>query len=151
MISILNQIPSSPVGLDHSTPGTTKSLGYLWKLNGMKPAPCAQYLKEDSTSLGVQSITFDNSIENIFHPLIGVPPYFCNPYNSRQKGGTENVNKMIRRHVTKGTDLTTISQEHLDFLDGRINKKPRVIRGYKCLYEADVSGRGSIDRLECPY
>ena len=123
---------------------------YLWKLSGMKPRPCAQYLKEAGTSLGIQSITFDNGIENIYHNSIGVPTYFCDPYSSWQKGSVENVNKMIRRYIPKGTDLATISQECLDWIADRINKKPRVILGYKSAYEADAIGRASMKRLECP-
>lgn len=123
---------------------------HLWKLAGMKPAPCARYLKEAGISLGIQSITFDNGIENIYHQLIGVPTYFCDPYSSWQKGSVENVNKMIRRYIPKGTDLVTVSQAYLDWIADRINKKPREILGYKSAYEADAEGRGSINRLECP-
>jgi transposase, IS30 family len=123
---------------------------YLWKLSGMKPAPCARHLKDAHTSLHIQSITFDNGIENIHHASIGVPTYFCDPYSSWQKGSVENVNKMIRRYVPKGTNLATISQEFLDWIADRINKKPRVILGYKSAYEADAEGRASIKRLECP-
>ena len=123
---------------------------YLWKLRNMKPAPCAHHLKEAGVSLDIQSITFDNGIENIYHTSIGVPTYFCDPYSSWQKGSIENVNKMIRRYIPKGTDLATVSQEFLDLIADRINKKPRVILGYKSAYEADAEGRASIKRLECP-
>ncbi len=123
---------------------------YLWKLDTMKPRPCAQYLKEAGISLSIQSITFDNGIENIYHQSIGVPTYFCDPYSSWQKGSVENVNKMIRRYIPKGTDLATISQEFLDVVADRINKKPRVILGYKSAYEWDREARASIKRLECP-
>lgn len=123
---------------------------HLWKLRGMKPAPCAGHLKEASASLGVRSITFDNGIENVYHQSIGVPTYFCDPYSSWQKGGVENVNKMIRRYISKGTDLVTVSQTYLNWIADRINKKPRVILGFKSAYEADAEGRGSLKRLECP-
>jgi IS30 family transposase len=123
---------------------------YLWKLMGMKPRPCARYLKEASTILGIQSITFDNGIENIYHQSIGVPTYFCDSYSSWQKGSVENVNKMIRRYVPKGTDLATVSQEYLDWIADRINKKPRVILGFKSAYEWDREARASIKKLECP-
>ena len=123
---------------------------YLWKLEGMKPAPCAQYLKEAGVSLGIQSITFDNGIENVYHDSIGVPTYFCDPYSSWQKGSVENVNKMIRRYVPKGTDMVTVSQKYLDFIADRINKKPRQILGFRSAYEVDAEGRDSMKGLECP-
>jgi IS30 family transposase len=114
---------------------------YLWKLENMRPLPCATYLKEASTALNIQSITFDNGIENIHHEQIGVPTYFCDPYSSWQKGGVENVNKMVRRYIPKGTDLATISQTFLDCIAERINKKPRVILGFKSAYEFDLAAR----------
>lgn len=123
---------------------------YLWKLEHMKPRPCATHLKEASISLNIQSITFDNGIENIYHQSIGIPTYFCDPYSSWQKGSIENVNKMIRRYIPKGTDLATISQEFLDRIADRINKKPRAILGFMSAYEWDARARASINRLECP-
>jgi len=107
----------------------------LWKLKGMKPAPCAEYLRKATEVLNVKSITFDNGIENIYHQDIGVPTYFCDPYSSWQKGSVENVNKMIRRYIPKGTDMIHVSQLHLDWIADRINKKPRKILGYRSAYE----------------
>ena len=119
---------------------------YLWKLNNMKPAPCAQYLKEAAETLDIKSITFDNGIENIYHQDIGVSTYFCDPYSSWQKGTVENVNKMVRRYVPKGTDIASVSQLHLDWIADRINKKPRKILGYRSAYEVG----GMMEGLECP-
>jgi IS30 family transposase len=79
-----------------------------------------------------------------------VPTYFCDPYSSWQKGAVENVNKMIRRYVPKGTDVRTVSQEYLDFVAERINEKPRAILGFRSAYEVDAAGRASLKRLECP-
>lgn len=117
---------------------------HLWKLLNMKPLPCATYLKEARVSLGVQSITFDNGIENVYHEQIGIPTYFCDPYSSWQKGSVENVNKMIRRYLPKGTDLAIVTQVELDFIADRINKKPRQILGWRSAYEVDALGRGVL-------
>jgi IS30 family transposase len=117
---------------------------YLWKLGGMKPGPCARQLKLASVSLNIKSITFDNGIENTHHQSIGVPTYFCDPYSSWQKGAVENVNKMIRRYVPKGTDLCTVSQADLDFIADRINKKPRQVLGFRSAYEVDILLRESV-------
>jgi IS30 family transposase len=117
---------------------------YLWKLSGMKPAPCAKRLKAATTSLSIKSITFDNGIENTHHQSIGIPTYFCDPYSSWQKGAVENVNKMIRRYIPKGTDMRTVSQADLDFIADRINKKPRQVLGFKSAYEVDVLLRESV-------
>jgi IS30 family transposase len=110
----------------------------------MKPAPCARHLKNAANTLNIQSITFDNGIENTQHESIGVPTYFCDPYSSWQKGAVENVNKMIRRYIPKGTDMRTISQADLDGIADRINKKPRQVLGFKSAYEVDVLLRESV-------
>jgi IS30 family transposase len=104
----------------------------LWKLPDLKPAGVAHRLKQ---VLNIKSVTFDNGIENIYHESIGVPTYFCDPYSSWQKGTVENVNKMIRRYIPKGTDLGSITQEYLDSIADIINKKPRKILGYVSAYE----------------
>jgi transposase, IS30 family len=123
---------------------------HLWKLGGMKPRLCANHLKVAATTLNIQSITFDNGIENTHHGSIGVPTYFCDPYSSWQKGAVENINKMIRRYVPKGTDMRTVSQADLDGIADRINKKPRQVLGFKSAYEVDAQERAKIKRLECP-
>lgn len=108
---------------------------YLWKLPNLKPRGVTARLNRVRTDISVKSITFDNGIENIYHQDIGVPTYFCDPYSSWQKGTVENVNKMIRRYVPKGTDLITTTQADLDWIADRINKKPRKILGYRSAYE----------------
>jgi len=103
----------------------------IWKLSDLKPAGVSTRLRGVKNTLKINSITFDNGIENIYHQNIGVPTYFCDPYSSWQKGAVENVNKMIRRYIPKGTDLVTVSQTKLDLIAQRINQKPRKILGYR--------------------
>ncbi|MAZ66161.1 MAG: hypothetical protein CMF25_03545 [Kangiellaceae bacterium] len=104
---------------------------HLWKLENLKPRGVSNKLHDIRHNIKIQSITFDNGIENIYHQDIGVSTYFCDPYSSWQKGTVENVNKMIRRYIPKGTDLVTITQGDLDEIVAIINKKPRKILGYK--------------------
>jgi IS30 family transposase len=113
---------------------------HLWKLPNLKPSGVSGRLTDIQTKLKVCSITFDNGIENVYHRDIGIPTYFCDPYSSWQKGAVENVNKMIRRYIPKGTDLVNISQTQLDWIAGRINKKPRKILGYRSALEVARAG-----------
>lgn len=86
----------------------------------------------------VLSKTFDNGIENRYHEKLhelGINTYFCDPYSSWQKGGVENANKMIRRYLPKGTDLSKISKKRIQCIEDLINKKPRKILGYMSAYE----------------
>jgi transposase, IS30 family len=104
---------------------------HLWKIPNLKPRGVSARLRTIQAKLKIGSITFDNGIENIYHQDIGVPTYFCDPYSSWQKGTVENVNKMIRRYIPKGTDLITITHADLNWIADRINKKPRKILGYR--------------------
>jgi transposase, IS30 family len=114
---------------------------HLWKLPNLKPAGVSKRLTDIRTNLNIKSITFDNGIENIYHQEIGVPTYFCDPYSSWQKGSVENVNKMIRRYIPKGSDLVNVTQVQLDSIADLINKKPRKILGYRTALEvARVGG-----------
>jgi IS30 family transposase len=103
----------------------------LWKIPNLKPRGVSTRLTTIQDTLKIDSITFDNGIENIYHQDVGVSTYFCDPYSSWQKGAVENVNKMIRRYIPKGTDFITITQADLDWIADRINKKPRKILGYR--------------------
>ena len=113
----------------------------LWKISNLKPRGVSTRLDSIKTKLKIRSITFDNGIENIYHQDIGVPTYFCDPYSSWQKGTVENVNKMVRRYISKGTDLVNVTQTNLDWIAERINKKPRKILGYRSAFAvAKASG-----------
>lgn len=121
---------------------------HLWKLPNLKPIGVSVRLSSIQQKYKIHSLTFDNGIENIYHQDIGVPTFFCDPYSSWQKGAVENVNKMVRRYIPKGTDLVTVTQEQLDWIADRINKKPRKILGYRSALEvARVGGVLLKDRV----
>jgi IS30 family transposase len=84
------------------------------------------------------SMTFDNGIENKEHSKLGIPTYFCDPYSSWQKGGVENVNKMIRRYISKGTDISKLSKSFIQKVEDLINNKARKSLNYKTALEVAV-------------
>jgi len=81
------------------------------------------------------TLSLDNGIENKDHRDItsatGAEVFFCDPYSSWQKGGVENGNKMVRRYVPKGCDVSKFSQEQIEVFVSKINRKPRRCLGYK--------------------
>ena len=90
----------------------------------------------------VLSKTFDNGIENKYHEQLhefNIDTFFCDPYSSWQKGSVENVNKMIRRYIPKGTDISKISKKKIRCIEDKINKKPRKILGYRTALEVSES------------
>jgi IS30 family transposase len=84
------------------------------------------------------SLTLDNGIENRQHEEIGIPIYFCDPYSSWQKGGVENANKMIRRFIPKGSDISNYSDKEIAEIVRILNNKPRESLDYKTPYEVMI-------------
>jgi len=105
------------------------------KVTSLRPA---EHLAADqplTRDLRLHSITRDNGIENTLHGQLAIPSYFCDPYRSWQKGGVENVNKLLRRYFPKGTDFRQVTQQQVDGACDRINEKPRRSLGYRCIYK----------------
>lgn len=105
------------------------------KLNSLSPEENLHKLYSMKKHLHIKSLTFDNGIENKQHSFLGVPTFFCDPYSSWQKGGVENVNKLLRRYFPKGTDFAPVSTRQIRKVVDLINKKPRKILGYRSAFE----------------
>ena len=53
--------------------------------------------------------------------------YFAHPYSSWERGTNENINKMIRRFVPKGVDISSFSHKEIQRIQNWINNYPRKI------------------------
>ena len=82
----------------------------------------------------IKSITFDNGSEGALHETLrhdyGIQTYFCDPYASWQKGGVENMNRLIRRYLPRGTDLSKVTDQQIYAIQQTINDIPRKILDY---------------------
>lgn len=80
------------------------------------------------------TITRDNGTENAEHLKsfnnFEITSYYCDPYCSWQKGGTENLNKLIRQYLPRKTDLSKVSDEEICFIQERLNNRPRKSLSY---------------------
>jgi IS30 family transposase len=52
--------------------------------------------------------------------------YFCDPQAPWQRGLNENTNGLLRQYLTKGIDISTISQAKLNASARQLNQRPRV-------------------------
>lgn len=111
------------------------------KTKTMSPVEHCIKTRKMINKVNIKSITYDNGIENKNHQELSIPSFFCDPYSSWQKGGVENANKMIRRYIPKGSDISKISSEYIQKIVNLINKKPRKSLGYRSALEvARASG-----------
>ncbi len=77
----------------------------------------------------LHTITSDNGAEFAKHEVIskklGIDYYFAKPYQSWQRGSNENLNRLIRQYLPKGTDFNNVSEEYIKFIQDQINNRPR--------------------------
>jgi len=82
-----------------------------------------------------KSITFDNGGEGAGHlrlkETFDLQTYFCDPYASWQKGGVENVNRILRRFLPRSSNMNNITQRDIYAIQEKINNTPRKSLGYK--------------------
>lgn len=76
-----------------------------------------------------RSVTFDNGSEGAKHVelqyMFDVDTYFCDPFSSWQKGGVENMNKLIRQYLPRKTNMKIITDKHIYQIQERLNSRPR--------------------------
>lgn len=76
-----------------------------------------------------KTITFDNGSEGVKHielrEIFDIETYFCDPFASWQKGGVENMNKLIRQYLPRKTDMKSITDEDILEIQEKLNNRPR--------------------------
>ena len=92
----------------------------------------ADALKQSITTLPAQlrrSLTWDQGSEMAEHRRFsvesGVDVYFCDPRSPWQRGSNENTNGLLRQYFPKGESLGGITQERLDEVAAKLNRRPR--------------------------
>lgn len=80
----------------------------------------------------LKSITTDNDLlfqhHKALEKILNVKIYFCHPYHSWEKGAVENLNKLIRRDIPKGSDISKYTKNYMKQLEEKLSR-----RFYKCL------------------
>ena len=108
------------------------------KIANLKPDTNSKAILDMKKDKKVLSLTLDNGVENTKYEKLNVPTYFCDPYSSWQKGGIENVNKMLRWFFPKGSDISIYSDEYVKMAVDILNNKPRKSLGYKTPLEVMI-------------
>ncbi len=81
------------------------------------------------------SLTLDNDISFSAHKelsdKLGIKIYFCHPYHSWEKGGVENVNKLIRQYIKKKSDISKYSNKYIKDVQDKLNNRPKKCLNFK--------------------
>jgi IS30 family transposase len=100
----------------------------------------------ESTS---HTVTLDNGKEFSGHEKIAkslnINIYFAHPYSSWERGLNENTNGLIRQYIKKGSSFEGVTNERINFIEGRLNNRPRKSLGYSTpneVYQQAVAGSG---------
>ncbi len=87
----------------------------------------------------VLTMTFDNGKEFAQHENIAVSLnalcYFATPYHAWERGLNEHTNGLVRQYLPKSTDLSKVSDELLERIEGLLNHRPRKVLDYKTPFE----------------
>jgi transposase, IS30 family len=82
-----------------------------------------------------RSLTWDQGKEMHAHKRFTIATnlqvYFCDPRSPWQRGTNENTNGLLRQYFPRGTDLSRVSQAHLNAIAMRLNQRPRKTLGFE--------------------
>ena len=88
----------------------------------------------------MKTVTWDNDILLICHKELerkfGIKIYFCHPYKFWEKGGVENRNKLIRRYIPKGSDISRYSRNYIRKLEEKLQRRIMKCLKYRTPREA---------------
>lgn len=82
-----------------------------------------------------KTMTTDNDVLFRHHTLLekalGIRIFFCFPYHSWEKGSVENTNKVIRRDVPKGSDISRYSKRFFRSLEDKLNHRYMAVLNHR--------------------
>jgi IS30 family transposase len=104
---------------------------------GTEAERVADALAASITTLPAQlrrSLTWDQGHEMAEHRRFsvesGVDVYFCDPRSPWQRGSNENTNGLLRQYFPRRESLAGVTQERLDEVAAKLNRRPRKTLGF---------------------
>lgn len=91
-----------------------------------------------------KTITADNGSEFLDHKALErsvrnrqlrTRLFYAHPYSSWERGSNENANRIIRRFIPKGCDISTFTRRQIQAIEEWINNYPRKILNFKTAEE----------------
>lgn len=132
----------------------------IYKIPNRKAETVLKVINKIERKLGAKTfrtkfktITADNGSEFALHKEIEhscinagyrTAIYFCHPYRSGERGTNENTNKLIRKYIPKGEDISKYTTAQIKEIESKINNYPREMFGglsaneYKALCNINI-------------
>jgi IS30 family transposase len=91
------------------------------------------------SEFGIKTLTADNGCEfhgyKVVETATEVEFYFATPHHSWERGTNENTNGLIRQYLPKGMSMKNIPDEYFEFIQNRLNNRPRKVLDFFTPYE----------------
>ena len=91
----------------------------------------------------LKTMTSDNGREFADHALISskleLDFFFATPFHSWERGSNENINGLIRQYIPKKSDILSLPDEYITFVENEINNRPRKRFGFRSPNEIFLS------------
>jgi IS30 family transposase len=128
----------SPAAIATLVERQTRYLQLVALPDGTEAERVADALAKSIATLPAQlrrSLTWDQGHEmsehRRFSVVSGVEVYFCDPQSPWQRGSNENTNGLLRQYFPRRQSLAGITQERLDEVADKLNRRPRKTLGYR--------------------
>ena len=83
----------------------------------------------------LKTLTFDNDLLFIHHKRLekkfNIKIYFCHKHSPWEKGLVENRNKIIRRYIPKGSDISRYSRKYIQKMEEKLQRQIMECLNYK--------------------
>lgn len=103
---------------DRTAFSTVKCINRLYRSYGAKAFK--SIFKSITVDNGVEFSDFENLSKNNRTKI-----YYCHPYCSSERASNENQNKLIRRFIKKGEDISLYSDSQIKAIEDWMNNLPR--------------------------
>ena len=98
----------------------------------------------------IKTCTTDNDVLFVQHErlerLLRIRIFFCHPYHSWEKGTVENTNKVIRKDIPKGSDISRYSRRFIRSIEAKLNRRFMDCLGHRTPSEALEEHRRRIHK-----
>lgn len=102
---------------------------------------------EKMGSLPVLTLTYDNGKEFSGHQDIAhalhAQCFFATPYHSWERGLNEHTNGLVRQYLPKLFDFKDLSDNKMQDIEDRLNRRPRKVLKYRTPFEAFLAATQS--------